>query len=326
MTMDKKKHAFNRTLFRWHKTHYRDMPWRPKTRDARVRLNPYHVLVSEIMLQQTPVERVRTKYVEFLKKFPTVRLLARASLGEVLRVWSGLGYNRRARYLHDCAKKVVREHGGKLPNNFEELKKLPGIGLSTAGALLAFAFGKDEPMIDTNIRRILIRVFFNPRSGHGEKIQGQKKIQGLAVKKLPLRPDLEFFSDLVSFHRAPSDKELYLFAKTLIPKKNGRAWNYAMLDLGATLCTARKHSDQCPLMKLHGKVGDFQYKNPQKKFTGSNRFYRGRILALLAKHEALSATMLAKHIGRSIEEAHELLHVLKQERLVAVTRGKAFLP
>src|SRR3989338_1937241 len=215
MNYREKTKKFNTVLFRWHRSHYRDMPWRPKSRGGdRVNLDPYRILVSEIMLQQTQVDRVRTKYAEFLEKFPDVSALALAPLGAVLRVWSGLGYNRRARYLHECAKKVVHEYGGKFPADFDELNKLPGIGRSTAGALLAFSFGQDTPMIDTNIRRILVRVFF------------KKNI--------------------------PTDKELYVFAQQLIPRGKGRMWNYVMLDLGATLCTARNHSGDCPLMKLHG--------------------------------------------------------------------------
>lgn len=295
MKMTDKKRAFTRVLFRWHKTHYRDMPWR-KTHD------PYRVLVSEIMLQQTQVARVRTKYAEFLKEFPTIEKLARMPLGEVLRAWSGLGYNRRARYLHECAKTIVREYGGKFPDDLSELKKLPGIGLSTAGALLAFSFAKDEPMIDTNVRRILVRTFF------------KKNI--------------------------PADQELYHFAKTLISNGKGRAWNYAMLDLGATLCTARNHFPKCPLAKLHGRVGDFretprfsrrlrgvisQNQKPQKKFVGSCRFYRGKILRLLVEHGTITISELGKQLGKTSGEVLELVEVLTHERLVIFVRGKVAL-
>ena len=284
MNIAEKKQVFSRTLFRWHKRHYRDMPWR-HTR------NPYRILVSEIMLQQTQVDRVRAKYAEFLKKFPNVRALARAPLGDVLRTWSGLGYNRRAKYLHECAKMVVREHGGELPNDFEKLKKLPGIGLSTAGALRAFAFAKDEPMIDTNIRRILTRTFFNQRSGKNTR-----------------------------------DKELYLFAKSLIPKGKGRAWNYAMLDLGATFCTARNHSEKCPLIKLHGEVSDFYNKKPQKKFAGSRRFYRGRILKFLTQHRVATLRQLKKTLDLPVPLIRALLLNLQSDRLVLLSRGRIMLP
>ena len=257
------------------------MPWR-RTHD------PYRILVSEIMLQQTQVDRVRAKYAEFLKVFPTVDVLAAASLGDVLRVWSGLGYNRRAKYLHACAKEVVRVHGGKFPKNEVELKKLPGIGPSTAAALMSFAFRGESPMIDTNIRRILVRIFF-----------------GTTI---------------------PSDKELYTFATTLIAPGEGRAWNYAMLDVGATLCTARNHSPECPFMKLHGEVRDFVYKKPQTKFLDSRRSYRGKVLRLLAKERIISVRVLHEYIGKKIPEMDEILLDLKKEGLIVFKNGKIALP
>ena len=252
LVVNKRKVAeFNKKLFAWHKKHYRPMAWRD-THD------PYRILVSEVMLQQTQVSRVIEKYPAFLKKFPTTTKLARAPLRDVLILWSGLGYNRRAKYLQLCAKEVVAKHGAKFPDTFDALVKLSGIGISTAGALLAFSFSHDTPMIDTNIRRILVRVFF------------KKKI--------------------------PTDKELYAFASSIIPKGKGREWNYAMLDLGATLCTARNHSDECPLSRLHGKVGDFVYKKPQKKFAGSDRLYRGKILKLLTEMGSVSHTEIMKQL------------------------------
>ena len=280
MHISEKKKLFNKTLFAWHNKHYRDMAWR----QTRV---PYEILVSEIMLQQTQVERVREKYRLFLRQFPSVQVLASAPLGDVLRVWSGLGYNRRAKYLHDCAKVVVKEYRGKFPTTYEELTLLPGIGMSTAGALLAFAYAHDTPMIDTNIRRILIRVFFK-------------------TKKV-------------------SDKELYAFASDLIPRGKGRMWNYAMLDLGASLCSARHHSDDCPLMKLHGKVKDFSLKKPHKKFAGSDRFYRGRILARLT-HSSASKNDLANVVGIDNELTTRLLEKLLKEHLVIFKRRRFYLP
>ena len=290
MTLGEKKKQFNTTLFRWHTTNYRKMSWR-NTRD------PYRILVSEIMLQQTQVERVREKYADFLKKFPTVEVLASAPLGDVLRVWSGLGYNRRAKHLHECAKKVVAEYGGKFPGDVATLKTLPGIGISTSAALSAFAFGHDEPMIDTNIRRILCRVFFpNPTMS---------------------RPRL----DMV----VPPDKVLYALAKTLIPRGRGREWNYAMLDLGATECTARNHSRECPMEQLHGKVGDFVYKKPQKKFAKSDRFYRGRILAQLVRASS-TKSKLQKILKLEDRHFEDLVRKLHLEKLVVLRGNTVHLP
>lgn len=280
--MEQRKKEFNRTLFLWHKKNYRPMEWR----DTK---NPYRILVSEIMLQQTQVARVKEKYAEFVKKFPTVQILANAPLGDVLRAWSGLGYNRRAKYLHHCAKEVVEKHQGKFPSSYEELVKLPGIGRSTAGALLAFAFDEDTPMIDTNIRRILVRTFFNGKN-------------------------------------VPSDKELYAFASSLIPKGKGRVWNYAMLDLGATTCTARNHADDCPINTLHGKVSDFVYKKPQKKFAGSERFYRGKLLKHLAQQTSLTSAQVAKVLADYPHDRAVLLKKMAGEGMIVKRKAHYSLP
>lgn len=276
------KAEFNKTLFLWHKKNYRKMEWRD-THD------PYRILVSELMLQQTQVARVKEKYPEFIKKFPTVSKLATAPLGDVLRLWSGLGYNRRAKFLHQCAKQVVSEYGGKFPDTYEELVTLSGVGRSTAGALLAFAFGADTPMIDTNIRRILIRVFFLGR-------------------------------------KLPTDSELYDFAVSIIPKGKGREWNYAMLDLGATLCSARNHKEECPLMKLHGNVGDFVYKKPQKKFADSGRFYRGKLVKYLSTNDSISFAGAKKLLIPYTGEVSNLLESLVKEGLISKKKAMYSLP
>lgn len=139
-----------------------NLPWR-KTKD------PYKILVSEVMLQQTQVSRVLEKYPEFLKKFPTVKTLAQASLAEVLRTWQGMGYNRRALALKRLAEVVVHEHGGKVPRSRTELEALPGVGPYTAGAVRAFAWNEPEVFIETNIRRIFIHHFFKDRAGVSDR-------------------------------------------------------------------------------------------------------------------------------------------------------------
>lgn len=147
--------AFRQTVWKyWERNGRHDLPWR-KTRD------PYRIMVSEIMLQQTQVSRVLEKYLEFLKRFPTVQKLARAEFSDVLRAWSGLGYNRRAKYLHEAAKIIVHEHRGIVPKNVSELEALPGIGPYTARAILAFAYNMPAAFIETNIRTAFINHFFN---------------------------------------------------------------------------------------------------------------------------------------------------------------------
>jgi A/G-specific adenine glycosylase len=133
---------------------YRDMPWRQNTK-------PYYVLVSELMLQQTQVERVIPKFNAFIEKFPNEKTLAEASLGDVLRLWNGLGYNRRAKFLHEAAKKIMTEHGGEFPSDYESILLLPGVGQSTAGAIMAYAFNKPIIFIETNVRTVYFYHFFH---------------------------------------------------------------------------------------------------------------------------------------------------------------------
>jgi A/G-specific adenine glycosylase len=154
----KRDAAFIRTVRAYYRKHGRhELPWR-RTDD------PYRILVSEVMLQQTQVPRVILKYEEFLKRFPTVRALAKASLGDVLRVWQGLGYNRRAKLLHECAKTVVAAYRGVFPRTYDELRSLPGIGPYTAGAVMAFAYNKPVPLIETNVRSVYLHHYFHDRT------------------------------------------------------------------------------------------------------------------------------------------------------------------
>lgn len=153
---------FKHTVYRYYRQHGRDLPWR-RAESSRT-YDPYKILVSEIMLQQTQVNRVIPKYEEFLKRFPSVQGLAAASLGDVLRVWSGLGYNRRAKYLWQSARTIVALHQGKMPQTQKELVALPGIGTNTAGAILVYAFNQPTIFIETNIRTVFIHHFFPERT------------------------------------------------------------------------------------------------------------------------------------------------------------------
>jgi len=156
--------SFRTKIRSYYRTHGRDLPWRK-------RATPYRVLVSEIMLQQTQVDRVIEKFKEFLAAFPDFATLANAPLPKLLSLWSGLGYNRRALALKALAQKVVEEHKGRLPSDHEQLLVLPGIGNYTAGAVMAFAFNKPVVFMDTNIRRVYIHEFFQDRAGiHDEEL------------------------------------------------------------------------------------------------------------------------------------------------------------
>ncbi len=148
----------------WKRNGRHDLPWRRPTlklRSGKENFDPYRIMVSEVMLQQTQVSRVLEKYFEFLKRFPTIQKLARAEFSDVGRAWSGLGYNRRAKYLYEAAKIIVHEHHGIVPKNVSELEALPGIGPYTARAIVAFAYNKPAAFIETNIRTAFIHHFFN---------------------------------------------------------------------------------------------------------------------------------------------------------------------
>lgn len=211
--------AFQARLLAWFRQNSRDLPWR-RTRD------PYKILVSEVMLQQTQVERVREYYGRFLREYPTVRDLAAARPARVREAWDGLGYYARARNLHAAARTIVNEHGGRFPRQVEALQALPGVGRYTAGAVASFAFGEPAPALDTNVRRVLSRIF---------------------VRRPPSRP-------------AATERRLWALAAAVIP--DGEAWtmNQALMDFGATVCTAR--SPKCPGCPLRSLCPFYERQRP----------------------------------------------------------------
>lgn len=260
-------------LLRWYAHAHRPLPWRD-TRD------PYAILVSEVMLQQTQAERVIPKYLAFLEQFPTLPELATASPADVLRAWSGLGYNRRALNLQRTALAAVERHGGSLPSSVDKLLELPGIGPYTAGAIACFAFGQDVAFIDTNIRRVLHRVLVGP--------------------DLPAR--------------TVSDREMAALATQMVPVGSGYAWNQALMELGATICRARvAECLHCPLRDVCKSAGQItvlatqvgtRRGAPAQRFEETARYARGRIIATLSTHEGdgLSVAELAAHIRGSDSE------------------------
>jgi len=183
--------TFQKMILEWYAVNGRHtLPWR-KTR------NPYRILVSEIMLQQTQVDRVILKYKEFLKAFPTIKKLASDSVYDLLKVWKGLGYNRRALNLQKSAQKILSDYGGIFPKTIEDIQKLPGIGPYTARAIATFAYEQPQVFIETNIRRIFIHFFFGDREG-------------------------------------VSDDEITPFVKKALWKKDPYTWYSALMDYGAT--------------------------------------------------------------------------------------------
>jgi A/G-specific adenine glycosylase len=280
------------SLLQWYQIEQRNLPWR-STND------PYAILVSEIMLQQTQVDRVLPKYQQFLAAFPTLTDLAQASTAAVITVWVPLGYNRRAVSLQAIARQVIAEYDGHIPDTIDELLKLKGIGRYTAGAIACFAFGKQVATVDTNIRRVLHRVFF-----------------GLEFPE----PEL-------------NDTQMLTFAEQVLPTGEAYHWNQALMDLGATHCTSSNpHCTACPLqanccayteMKEHSlfpsgtvlrelrkvaeKKADYktQPKRPLQPFTSTNRYFRGRIIDLLRTTPAgqrVSLTVLGTQIKPTFEQ------------------------
>ena len=159
---------FQASVWDYYHNHARhDLPWRVSEADGS--FDPYKILVSEIMLQQTQVARVIPKYHEFLARFPSLAALAEAELGDVLRVWNGLGYNRRAKFLHQAAQQIMANPDGEFPRSSIELTKLPGVGVSTAGAVLAYTFNQPAVFLETNIRTVYIYHFFRDQTGIPDK-------------------------------------------------------------------------------------------------------------------------------------------------------------
>ncbi len=200
--------GFAARLIRWHRHHGRhDLPWQNTT-------DPYRVWLSEIMLQQTQVATVIPYYRRFLERLPQLADLAAAPVGEVMALWSGLGYYARARNLHACAQAVMREHGGRFPRSPDAIAQLPGIGRSTANSIATICFGAHAPILDGNVKRVLCRAF---------GIQGYPGAGAV-------------------------EKSLWALAAELMPARHGATYNQAQMDLGATVCTrSSPRCEACPL-------------------------------------------------------------------------------
>jgi A/G-specific adenine glycosylase len=190
---------FRRVLLKWYDQHGRDLPWRTTG-------DPYHILVSEVMLQQTQVDRVLPKYHEWLGKYPSFEALAAADDADVSATWRPLGYNIRPKRLHSIAREAVASYGGQLPSDRETLLSFKGIGEYTAGAILSFAFRKRAAILDTNVARVLFRVFLG---------KGEPKAHAML-------------------------KHLWLVSAALVPRGRAFDFNQALMDFGAMSCTARK--------------------------------------------------------------------------------------
>lgn len=301
--------AFHDAAAHWYGRNARDLPWRGNAA-------PYAVLVSEVMLQQTQVERVIPKYHAFLDAFPTLQALADAQTADVIRLWAGMGYNGRAVRLHKLAREVMEKHAGRIPRTVMELRKLPGIGPYTAAAVACFAFGEAAPVLDTNIYRVLSRAV------HGVDAPPRGAIHPLAEALLP-QPDSPI---------TPAD------------------WHQALMDIGATLCTTRHPRCMlCPLRSLCAAAPHLQsggdsalaeasvpYTPRQSRFQGSARYFRGRVVDHLREQpEAGVEECVLEAVLRDAETTSgapcpvplsELLAALERDGLVCRDSGRVRLP
>lgn len=263
-------------------------------------------MVSEVMLQQTQVDRVVPKYHAFLERFPSIRSLADAAPADVIRAWSGLGYNRRALNLQRTARAVMDDHDGTMPRDVVALRRLPGIGAYTAGAIACFAYRQDVGFVDTNIRRVLHRVVAGPE---------------VPEPRMTAR-DIERLADEV------------------VPPGEGYEWNQALMELGATICRARSVAcERCPLEAVcaaRPTIEQVLASQPRRsgrtepRFESTNRYLRGRIIAILrdAPLAGLTETEILDRMpngsGRpDVARIVSLLDALAAEGMIDVDRAVA---
>jgi A/G-specific adenine glycosylase len=308
---------FQKKILSWYKTHGRDLPWR-RTKD------PYKILVSEIMLQQTQIARVIPKYKEFLQAFPTFQALAKTPNKKLLKVWAGLGYWRRALFLKETAKiicggenklfkswgvgaapRAKRGEGGKrfgkvLFSKPEDLEKLPGIGHYTARALACFAFGNKEAFLDTNIRRVYLHFFFpstrpelveRARSGQVSQKVSDKEILPIAQKALT---SITNHGMSLTYHKITS-----------------KEWHYALFDYGATV------------LKSKGINKRSKHYHKQSKFEGSFRSFRTKVVKFLLERKGNKAAreVVEALLKNSPYPAKEIISSLLKDKLVKCSRG-----
>ncbi len=288
---------FSETLLAWYAKHRRELPWRDHP-------EPYAIWVSEIMLQQTRVDTVLPYFERWMKRYPTIRHLAKADQMEVLNLWEGLGYYSRARNLHKAAQKIVEEFNGNLPADVKLLKKLPGIGPYTAGAIASLAFGQDEPVVDGNVRRVLSRVF--NVEVPVDKPEGSEMIWELAADHLP--------------------------------SGKARDYNQALMELGALVCLPRNPTcDDCPVqavceayrlgIQAELPVLKPRMKTPHITVTAAIIRQKGLVMITQRPQEGLLGGMW-EFPGGKLEEGEDLSSCLEREICeelgVRISVGQAF--
>jgi A/G-specific adenine glycosylase len=274
----------------WFEAEGRDLPWR------RPECSPWGVLISEVMLQQTPVKRVLPHWEEWMRRWPTPHDLAAEPSGEAVRAWSGLGYPRRALRLHACAREIVEVHGGEVPADHEELRALPGIGEYTAAAVASFAFGIPATVVDTNVRRV------EARAVTGNALPEKSYTRAEAALAHDLMPDVTTAHGINEANR----------------------WNAASMELGALICKARTPlCQQCPVQHRCAWIAagrpEPHYTPKGQAWEGTDRQVRGAMMAVQRAAEAPVDAGLLRGVGQVV--AHETPEATKE--ITALRRLKA---
>jgi A/G-specific adenine glycosylase len=268
-----------RALARWYEPRRVRYPWR-------VRPDPYGVLVSEIMLQQTQVSRVAPAHLRFVDRFPSVEALASATRADVLRAWAGLGYNRRAVALHEAARTIVRKHGGRVPSDPEALQRLHGVGPYTAAAVASLAYGAAVAAIDTNVRRVISRAVLGTDGALPSDVR-----------------------DAAARWLDPADPA---------------GWNQAVMDVGREICRPRPRCEVCPLARsccYRPRLATAPLRRRQPAFEGSSRQLRGRLIAELRAAPARTLASLSRTAGVPLESVALAIRALAREGLVDAGPG-----
>lgn len=314
--------GFVRTLHSWYRRHRRDLPWRDLSiADADERA--YHVLVSEVMLQQTQVPRVTVKYKEFVQKFPSLLGLANASNTEILLAWRGLGYNSRALRLRDAAREIVHAGQGHFPREFHALQSIPGIGAYTAGAICNFAFDIPTALIDTNVRRVLHRTFIGPERSDGSFPTDDRKLLQICDQVLQhwiglKHTSSDFFSALMDYG-------------SLVQTKRSPAWDRCALSRAGIMKTTRGSFERSMALPSASKARKEPGRTIGGRFT-PNRIVRGRIVeALRDSPKGMTLPLLGAHVAidwnprEHAEWLQGIVEKLMRDKIVITKSAKIFL-
>ena len=278
-------------VVRWYAANARDLPWR------RPGTGPWAVMVSEFMLQQTPVGRVLPVYEAWMSTWPTPADLAAAPSGDAVRAWGRLGYPRRALRLHACAVAITTEHGGEVPDDHAALLALPGVGDYTAAAIASFAYGRSHAVLDTNVRRVLARAVSGAEFPAASVTRSERQV-----------------------------------AAALVPSRDPEVWAVAVMELGALVCTAAApRCDSCPIADRCAwqRAGRPAYDGPPRRgqtYDGTDRQCRGRLLGVLREAEGTVAPSRLEVVWADVPQRTRALASLVRDGLVVETGGGYSLP